>query len=307
MLCVITDIHFLLTYMCNAQCDHCFVYSGPEAGGTFTLSQVQEVLEEAKKLGTVKKICFEGGEPFLFYPLMIRGVEIARHMGFDVSVVTNAYFANSTRDAELWLEPLARLGIASLSISEDLFHQDEGKETKPQWALAAAERLNIPVGTICIEKPAVEDETDYQQEKGKPVIGGSTLLKGRAVENLLEGLPVRPGKEFSECPHEDLKKPSRVHIDSYGHLHLCQGVSMGNIWDIPLSALVKNYDPESHPICGPLLKGGPYRLASQYLDQKEGQYVDACHFCYVTRQKLLCKFPEYLAPPQVYGLKDEEA
>jgi len=31
--------------------------------------------------------------------------------------------------------------------------------------------------------------------------------------------------------------------------------------------------------------------------------VDACHLCYRTRQALLERFPEYLAPRQVYGLE----
>lgn len=79
---MLTGIHVLLTYMCNLRCDHCFVYSGPDAKGTFTLNQIRRVLDEAIKIGTIKSIYFEGGEPFLFYPLMLEGIKIARGMGF---------------------------------------------------------------------------------------------------------------------------------------------------------------------------------------------------------------------------------
>ena len=77
---------------------------------------------------------------------------------------------------------------------------------------------------------------------------------------------------------------------------------MGNIREIPLSRLVKNYDADSHPICSPLLRGGPALLAKNYKVKHDDQYVDACHFCYSVRLALLDKFSHYLAPRQVYGL-----
>jgi len=111
--------------MCNLECDHCFVYSSPNTKETFTLTKIQIALEEATKLGTVKWIYFEGGEPFLFYPLMIEGVKIARSMGFKIGVVTNGYFGASEEDAKIWLKPLLEAGISDLSISDDSFHNAE--------------------------------------------------------------------------------------------------------------------------------------------------------------------------------------
>jgi hypothetical protein len=122
------------------------------------------------------------------------------------------------------------------------------------------------------------------------------------VEKLVEGLPTRPWEELTKCPYEDLAEPGRVHLDAFGHVHLCQGLSMGNMREIPLATLAHNYDPDSHPICGPLLEGGPALLAKQYAVQHEEEYVDECHFCYSLRLALLDRFPQYLAPRQVYGL-----
>jgi MoaA/NifB/PqqE/SkfB family radical SAM enzyme len=101
---MLTGIHFLLSYACNFECDHCFVFSGPAAEGTFTIRQIQAAIEEARKIGTVEWIYFEGGEPCLYYPLMLEGVKRARAMGFQLGVVTNAYFATSVEDARLWLQ-----------------------------------------------------------------------------------------------------------------------------------------------------------------------------------------------------------
>ena len=69
---MLNGIHILLTYKCTLQCDHCFLYSGPKAQGTMTLPQIRSVLKEARKIKTVEWIYFEGGEPFLFYPSLIR-------------------------------------------------------------------------------------------------------------------------------------------------------------------------------------------------------------------------------------------
>lgn len=300
---MLTGIHFLLTYACNFECDHCFLYSGPNSKGTFTLNQLKDVLDELVKIGTVEQAYFEGGEPFLFYPLMLEGIKIAHDMGFKTGVVTNAYWATSEEDAKLWLKPLLDLEISDLSVSDDSFHFEEEKDNLAKYALAAAKRLNVPVDSICIKKPTVEIGIDKAQGKGAPVIGGGAMFRGRAVEKLTQGLPRRWWEEFTECPYEDLKDPKRIHLDPYGNIHICQGLSMGSMWETPLSILIKNYNAESHPICGPLVKGGPALLAQKYNVKHQDKYVDACHFCYLVRKDLIDRFPLYLAPKQVYGLE----
>ena len=300
---MLKGIHFLLTYECNFECDHCFLYCGPHVNGTFTLDQLRKVFDEIAKIDSIGSVHFEGGEPFLFYPLMLEGIKMARGRGLKAGIVSNAYWATAVEDAGLWLRPLSELEIFDLSLSDDLFHHDEEKDNPAKRALIAAKRLEMPVNTICIDEPTVETNEDAAKEKGAPVIGGGAMFKGRAVEKLTEGLPKRPCEEFTTCPHEDLEDPGRVHIDSYGHVHLCQGLSMGNMWETPLSELVKNYDASAHPICGPLVRGGPALLAKEYDVEHDDKYVDECHFCYLVRLALIDRFPQYLAPRQVYGLE----
>lgn len=296
---MLTGIHFLLTYTCNFACDHCFLYCSPEARGTFTLARIKNILDEASKLDTVNTVYFEGGEPFLYYPLMIEAIRIARDMGFDVGIVTNGYWATSVEDAELWLKPLYELGISDLSISNDSFHYGDEKDTSAKAALASATGLNLPVDTICIERPRRESEHP-ELEKGAPA-GGGPMYRGRAAEKLTHGLPLSHWEEFTECPHENLEDPGRVHVDPFGNVHICQGLCMGNLWKTSLSELIKNYQAKNHPVCGPLVRGGPALLVKEYNVTHEDKYVDACHLCYLTRVALLDRFPEYLTPRQVYG------
>jgi len=139
----LTGLHFLLSYMCNSECDHCFLYCSPRAQGTFTLSQISKLLDEAEKIGTIEWIYFEGGEPFLFYPVMLEGIKMAGSMGFKVGVVTNAYFAIDEEDSEVWLKPLSELGVANLSISNDFLHYGEIKDNPARCAYNVAKKLNI--------------------------------------------------------------------------------------------------------------------------------------------------------------------
>jgi hypothetical protein len=282
------------------ECEHCFVYSSPNAKGTFTLNQIKKVLDELDKIGTIEWVYFEGGEPFMFYPLMVEGIKLAKNRGYKIGVVTNAYWVTSEEDAFLWLKPLQELGISDLSISDDEFHYERVKDNPAKIALAVAKKLGMQVDSICIDKPEAHIETT--RSKGEPVLNGGALLKGRAVEKLVKGLPKRGFDEFKECPEEDLRNPSRVHLDPHGYVHLCQGLVMGNMWETPLSELVEGYNGESHPICGPLLSGGPMNLAKKYDVKHDEEYASACHLCYEVRQALLDRFPEYLAPRQIYGL-----
>jgi hypothetical protein len=299
----LTGLHFLLTYMCNSECDHCFVYSSPRVRGTFTLDQLRQLLDEGVRINTIEWIYFEGGEPFLFYPIMLEGIKMARDRGFKVGIVTNSYFATEPEDIEVWLKPLGELGIDDFRVSNDPYHFDEAEDNPAVRTHKVAQKLGLPVADIHLESPSVITDTEQDTNKGQPVIGGDIMFRGRAVEKLTAGLPCRHWEEFTECPHEDLETPSRVHLDSSGNVHLCQGLSMGNCWETPLSELVKSYNATSHPVCGPLVNGGPAALAREYRISHDDEFVDACHFCYVVRRSLLDRFPQYLTPKQVYGLE----
>ena len=295
----LTGLHLLLTYQCNYECDHCFVWGGPSQQGVMTLSQVRDIYRQAQELGTVDWIYLEGGEPFLYYPIMVQAAQAAAALGFRVGVLSNNYWATAVEDAVEWLRPLADL-VQDLTVSTDLFHYDEVMSAHARNALSAAEQLGIPVGTIVCEVP--EGAAGYPaQPRGEPVESGPIMFKGRAAVKLVEGVARRPWREFAECPHERLEDPGRVHVDHLGNLHLCQGLTMGSLFERPLVEVVAAYDPQAHPIVGPLLAGGPVALVERY-DVPHGEaYVDACHLCYQTRQQLRERFPQWLTPGQMYG------
>jgi hypothetical protein len=294
----LTGIHFLLTYRCTNECDHCFVWSSPRADGTIRLETLLSVLDQAQQLGTVEEIYFEGGEPFLFYPLLVEGIRQAKERGFSTGVVTNCYWATAETDAALWLEPLRELEVADLSVSSDAFHAGDDDDPRPGFAVQAARRLGLDDSIISIDPPTVDASP---REKGLPIVGGSVRFRGRAAAELTSGLPRRPWTEFDECPCENFLDPGRVHVDGHGNVQLCQGLLIGNLEDTGLKDLVDGYEPHSHPIIGPLVAGGPAELVRRYGLPHEDGYVDACHLCYEARVALRERFPDVLGPSQVYG------
>jgi len=298
----ITQVHIIATYMCTLSCEHCFVCSSPESQGTITPSQVTALLDQTDALGTVEWIYFEGGEPFLFYPVLVDGIRKARKRGYKVGIVTNGYFATSEENARFFLEPIHELGIADLSISDDVFHYEDRENNPAKKAFRAGTELDMPASVLALDPggSGPESKASARKEKKGVITGGSIMFRGRAAAKLSRYADAKDWQQFTSCPYEDLQNPSRLHVDAYGNLQICQGISLGNIWEHPLKELVRAYTPRSHPICGPLVKGGPAQLARVTGFIAKDCVADACHLCYCARKACREKYPGILEPAQVY-------
>ncbi len=293
-----SGLHLLLTYQCNYECDHCFVWGSPSQSGTMTIETIEHILAEADALGTVEWIYFEGGEAFLYYQVLRDGIRRARERGFKVGIVTNAYWATADADAAEWLRPIAG-SIDDLSISSDSYHFSHEGVNFPDIASRAARQLGIPVNFITVAEP---EATNVPAAHGMMPSGESAVLyRGRAAELLASKAGTRHWEQLSECPWEELRHPDRIHVDPFGNLHICQGISIGNMLTHSLAEIMDRYDPDAHPIVGPLLAGGPAELVRRYdLPHQEG-YADHCHLCYESRCALRQRFPDVLTPDQMYG------
>ncbi len=287
----LSGLHLLLTYQCGYECDHCFVWGSPSQTGSMTIETIEHILAEAESLGTVEWIYFEGGEAFLYYQVMLHGIRKAKEHGFNVGIVTNAYWATADTDAEEWLRPLVGL-VDDLSVSSDGYHGSDKGLNNPQIARCAATRLGIPVDFITVAEAGVSEVPSGEA----PV-----TYRGRAAEILAPQADSSHWEHFSECPWEDLRQPGRVHVDPFGNLHICQGISIGNILEHSLAEIMAGYDPDAHPVVGPLLVGGPAELVRQYGLPHERGYADHCHLCYESRRALRPRFPAVLTPDQMYG------
>jgi MoaA/NifB/PqqE/SkfB family radical SAM enzyme len=264
-----------------------------------TLADIRHIVREAQDLGTITSLYFEGGEPFLYYATLLAGARLAKEAGLEVGIVSNSYWATSVDDAIEWLRPFAGL-INDLSVSSDEFHYDEMLSRQARNACAAAEQLGIPIGTISIAPPAAPDAATVVGQL--PESESGVMYRGRAAEKLSGRVQHNRWSQFTTCPYEDLREPGRVHVDPLGNLHVCQGIVIGNLFQTPLKEICERYDPDTHPIAGPLLRGGPIELVKDYGLFHREAYADACHLCYESRRLLRARFPEFLTPDQVYGV-----
>jgi MoaA/NifB/PqqE/SkfB family radical SAM enzyme len=241
-----------------------------------TMKNIREILHQARAAESVDWIYFEGGEPFLYYHALLRGVEIAADQGFKVGIVSNGYWATDKDDAVSCLKPFAGL-IQDLSISSDSYHWSAKLQQHTKNAVAAAEKLAIPVGVISIAQP---EAADAEAVAGQIPEGESAVVfRGRAVEKLAYRTSQHNWKRYAECPFEDLREAGRVHLDPLGNVHICQGISLGNFFEKPLGRIFEEYDPDTHPVTGPLLRGGPAELVESYKLSCRQEYSDACHLC----------------------------
>ena len=295
----LTGLHILLTYKCTFACKHCFAWGSPRQQGVFNLTQLREVLHQARDVDGLGWIYFEGGEPFLYYPILMRGVQMATAMGFHAGIVTNAYWATTAEDALVWLKPFADL-IEDLTISSDAYHAGQSGTRTVEHALEAAQQLGIPTKLISVTQP--EDGSAWLAHGQIPEGQSAVMYRGRAASRLTSRATLQPWESFTTCPHEELRSPERCHLDPFGNLHLCQGLSLGNVFERSLKEIIANYEVESHPICGPLLSGGPAALVREYDLAHAEKYADACHLCYSSRLALRVRFPGILTPDQMYGV-----
>ncbi len=290
-------IHFLVTYRCTYACDHCFVWSSPEAEGTMTLAQITSVIDEAAGCG-VTNVYFEGGEPTLAYPIVLAAAKHARRRGLEWGLVSNCFWATSVADARVWLEPFKELGISDLSLSSYAYFVEDADEEHLRNAALAARDLELPMAVLevgaaaCLDIPGLCLGQDVSE----------VMCKGRAAVELGPGRATRPPESLITCPFEDFLDPGRAHMGTDGQLQICQGVSAGDVWAGGLAAALAGYDPAQRPIVREIVAGGPWGLAAAVGHTPARElYADECHLCYETRAAVRGEYPEVLAPAQCYG------
>ena len=304
-------VHFLLTYRCDLECDHCFVWGSPKAKGVFTLKHICEILDEARKISFVNYISIEGGEPFLYYPIMVRAVRESVNRGFHVEVLSNCYWATCPEDAAEWLLPLAEADDAELTLSSDLYHGETWATDEVKNAVKAAKSLNLKVGILAVKNPEAKTPCPDaktpcpDQIEGVKVNLWELMYRDRACSKLADKAEKKEWREFTKCQYEDFTKQERVHIDPLGYVHVCQGIAIGNTLQKPFAEIVEEYNPYANPILEPLIRGGPAALVEKFNLPHGEVYADACHLCYEARQMLRSRYPEILTPDQMYGKLSE--
>jgi len=302
----IPSISLLLTYRCTAECSHCFASSSTSKDDPMELSEVQEYLQEAKKVGA-KRVWFFGGEPLFYFDLLVGGIEYARQLGLVPTTTSNAFWAVSEESALKRLCVLKEKGLERISFSADPFHWEYVPLEHIRNAAKAAEKLGISWGIwncYFVEKEGDEvlrlSREITTRLSAHEIGAGKVTFYGTAAEVLAEHAPKQSWTNYKKCRNESgvFRSLNFVVIDPYGYVQPCSGISIGNAKERKLSDIIKTYNPRTHPIFKALYEEGPVGLAKMAMSYgfKPTEYADACHLCYDARKVLREHYPQYLAP-----------
>ncbi|HMQ14558.1 MAG TPA: radical SAM protein [Phycisphaerae bacterium] len=337
----------MVTYWCNARCAFCYVYSGPDRGGSLEIADAVALWrgldERAASAGKTMRIHLAGGEPFGDWPRLVGIIRAARDAGLTrlEKVETNAFWATDDDLTRARLELLDALGMEKLVVSSDVYHQEYVPFENVRRCVETARRV-LGRGRVRVRWwDFYNDPTSLRgaSESEKAAAYQAALrrhgerLTGRAAQRLAALLPRRPAAHFAgeSCAAEVLQG-RHVHIDPYGNVFpgTCSGIILGNalrpagtggppteasaarpgvaaVWD----ALARDWP--QHPVVSAVVAGGSHELMrrASALGYRElpGGYADKCHLCAHVRQFLVQRghWPQHLGPPECYAMPSDQA
>lgn len=289
----LTALHIVLTYQCLFECGHCFIWGSPTESGIFHLDRLDAILDQATALGTIEALCYEGGETFVYYPILIAAVRHAAARRFRTAVITNGYWANSAEQARMWLGRLVDAGLQQIFFVADS-RSGAALEMATHTGLVVAQEMGLATSIIGADARAVGEQS------GAGPAGWPQLACGRVALAAGNSAP-RAWQTFTACPYGELASPGHVHVDPLGDVHLCRGLILGNLFECPLDSLAAHYAPERDPILGPLLAGGPAALVARYGLQPDPVYADPCQLCRHGQALFRSRFPAGLAETPAIG------
>lgn len=92
------DLNIFVGRKCNAACDHCSVYSSPEAVARMsagTMDGVIKLIAEFAAVGPGGKVLVTGGEPLLFASELAMLSEVTKSHGLHLGFETSAFWAKT--------------------------------------------------------------------------------------------------------------------------------------------------------------------------------------------------------------------
>jgi hypothetical protein len=321
---MVKGLDLILTYQCTSRCAHCCYRAGPDGGETMTLAEVERYLAGVANQ-PIEWILLFGGEPFLVYDLLRASVALAAQRA-SVLVFTNGSWATDPGTARQLLGRLQEAGLDQIMFSVDAFHQEHVSLERIAVGIEAAQSLGygtIEIDNRCLGEPHTENVFNRRtRDLMKRLSGlcdladvqhyqGPSRLVGRAADELSRYVAPQTGS-LEECVvpgwlGDDIREPTTVEIHPGGWVNLCAGIALGNANQRPLHEILAQYDPDAHPIIRVLAQEGPaglLRLAQRHGYASARDYVDGCHLCDYSRRFLRPYYPDYLAPPCVYGEVD---
>jgi len=296
----------LLTYKCNCACEFCYYNCSPDKGGLMPVDTAINAWRSLKVLaGDSAKIHITGGEPFLYWDHLQQILNQAQkqNLGKVDLIETNGFWATSEKIVRQRLKRLDKLGMNRFKVSTDPFHQQyvdieivrrlayiANEILGPERVLIRWQKyLDSPIDMKSLSQAELEQQyidaiKDYPcRFTGRAGEKLAELVAHSIIENRALSI------EHRENCKSDFLGAKGVHIDPFGNVFsgTCSGIILGNVNQIPLEKIWKQFDPRNNELIGTLFNKGPYGLLAEA--EKQGYkraefYAGKCHLCTSIRQ-----------------------
>lgn len=324
------SIVILVTMDCNCSCDHCFYFPRNDNHAHIDPDLIDDALESISDQHNIKTVHFAGGEPFFYYDVMVECIKRCKNHGIDYfSVSTNGAWANEPEVVREKVDHLHELGVNSIGVSADSFHQ----RTIPLENVFNILKTETPtiegsIGGLSFSTYAIASYIGYQSHDCSfnrqtdaivqriynagyyvfPTVAGA---HGRANFIIPDKLHVNE-KSNRKCWVFNIgvlhpEGPAAVLIDPSGFVDGCFGVPLGNLYKASMIDIFKSYFDDPNPIIRRLHENGARGLKQLAVERgfrPKNAYYDECHLCHMARNYLKkhCteEFGDYLAPDTCY-------
>jgi organic radical activating enzyme len=310
----------MLTYKCSAACEFCYYRCSPSQEGVMSLETAMNAWQGIRELaGESASIHITGGEPFLYFPQMAAIMEEGKRRGLGPvdQVETNASWADSTDATRDKLRLLDSLGMHTLKVSCDPFHQEHVSIEKVRTLAAlAAEVLGkerVLVRWDRYVEDAVETSELSWEERSAQFLASlqefPCRFTGRAADRLAGVVPARTFEDIaaSNCSGA-LLGAKGIHVDPFGNVFsgTCSGIIIGNVNRTGLAEMWRKFDPPNADVLGRLFSGGPaglLPLAREAGFRSATHYAGKCHLCSDIRKFFFDtkRFAAIIGPVQCYS------
>jgi len=266
----------------------------PNRSRVIQADEAKSIIDQARTMALTKNFGFSGGEPFLHLDLLHELFRhVKDHFGYKMSISTNAFWAKSETTSKNVLKELVDLGLWSLLVSVDDFHQEYVDVRNIEHCVRAATDLGVKCFMQCIETRSSRKTEDFKKSLRIPA--DSELVEWASI-------PCDPvGRGEREIPSEDLILEWKVRpgicsmlkvwiVDPDGWVSACCGTASsdylktGNAFKEPLADII--HRANVNPLLNALAAwGGPFLLMDLLRDQgfpgfAEGVYTGPCHACH---------------------------
>jgi len=308
-----------LGYRCNLNCPSCFIGEKlNDHESVISYEDAIQAIESTAALQTVGSVAFVGGEPFLYYDLMLKIASYTwKHYQCQLNVSTNATWAKSIEQARVLIQPLLDRGLRWILVSLDEFHIKSGRLACVANCLSVCMEAGLEVSIQTLQHLKAIDTATFRNKLSEYLEVDSINWITNPV-SAIGNAAVRIKREYMQwydsIPEGGCSAGEILNLQPDGDIKPCCGagllskrLSLGNIKHHSIYEMVKK--AEVDPILNLLVSSqGPIGLAKllekrgySQLVERHAPFTDACYAChaFLEDQEILDVLEEVSLPQRI--------